>query len=122
MQTLPKYEVAAAIVSFTLIFVCGLAGQVAQRAGMEQKTADALVKCAILLLFFVSGLSCIGLMIHLLDGIRGSVSKFSCRAYLCVQPSDDHLCRIGKRILAFASHLLNSLPCSSVTPKAYTFM
>jgi hypothetical protein len=63
-KLLPKFEVAAAIVSFALIFVCGLAGQVAIRPGAGQRTVEAVVKCAILLLFFVFGLSCIGLMIH----------------------------------------------------------
>jgi hypothetical protein len=63
VKALPKFEVAAAVLSFALIFVCGLAGQMALRAGMEQKTVDTAVKCAILLLFFVFGLSSIGLMI-----------------------------------------------------------
>src|SRR5437773_7710019 len=52
MKALAKFEAVAAIVPFALIFVCGLVGQV------------ALVKCAILLCFFILGLSSIGLMLH----------------------------------------------------------
>jgi len=63
-RVLPKLEVAAAIVSFALIFVCGVAGRLAVRAGMEQKTAEMLTRGGVLLFFLVFGFSSIGLMLH----------------------------------------------------------
>ncbi|HYL74013.1 MAG TPA: hypothetical protein VEU96_07385 [Bryobacteraceae bacterium] len=63
-KTLPKLEAIAAVGSFALIFVAGLVGRMAIRAGMDEKTAGVLTRCGILLLFFIFGFSCIGLMIH----------------------------------------------------------
>jgi hypothetical protein len=64
MKSLTRLEITAAIASFALIFVSGLARQVALRAGFEQKTADLATQCAVIALFFVFALACIGLALH----------------------------------------------------------
>jgi hypothetical protein len=70
MKVLPKIELAAAIASFALIFLCGLAGQLAVRAGFDQQLMDVAVRCVILLLFFIFGFSCIGLMVHVFIALQ----------------------------------------------------
>jgi hypothetical protein len=57
-------EAIAAASSFTLIFVAGVAGRIAVLAGMDEKTAGVLTKGVILLLFFVFGFACVGLLLH----------------------------------------------------------
>ena len=64
MKALPQFEFFAAIISFALIFVSGIAGHVAHSAGVDQKTVDVAVHCAALLLFLIFGFSCFGLAIH----------------------------------------------------------
>ena len=64
MKPLVKLELAAAVLSFALIFVCGLIGRLAVRAGAGEKSTDMAVRGSILLLFFIFGLSCIGLLVH----------------------------------------------------------
>jgi len=64
MKLLPKLEAIAAILSFAMIFVCGLLGQAAVAAGMNPDTAGKLVRLAVLLFFLIFGFACIGLMIH----------------------------------------------------------
>ena len=63
-KILPRIEAIAAIASFALIFLCGLARQLAIQAGVDAKTADIATRCAVLLLFCIFGFSCIGLMVH----------------------------------------------------------
>ena len=64
MRGLTKFELIAAGVSFGLIFAAGIAKQIAVRSGMDEQTADKGAKVVILLLFFIFGFSCIGLMVH----------------------------------------------------------
>lgn len=64
MKALPKLEAIAAIVSFALIFVCGIAGQIALHLGVSHKVVDVAVPGAILLLFCVFGFAALGLMLH----------------------------------------------------------
>ncbi len=64
MKVLTKLEGIAAVLSFVMIFVCGLLGQAAAAAGMSPDTAGKLTRLAVLLFFFIFGFACIGLMIH----------------------------------------------------------
>jgi hypothetical protein len=75
MRALTRFELIAAIVSFALIFVCGAAKEIAVRRGVDEAAADKGAKAAILLLFFIFGLSCIGLMVHLFVVLQRSVGN-----------------------------------------------
>ncbi len=64
MKALPRFELAASIASFALIFVCGLLRQLALRSGAPQSTVDLMTRLAVLLLFFVFAFSLLGLAFH----------------------------------------------------------
>jgi hypothetical protein len=64
VKLLPKLEAIAAVLSFAMIFVCGLLGHAASAAGMNPDTAGKLARLGVLFFFFIFGFSCVGLMIH----------------------------------------------------------
>jgi hypothetical protein len=64
MKRLIKFEIVVAISAFCMIFLCGVAGEVAVRSGMSRETADIAVHSAMLLLFCLFGFACMGLMLH----------------------------------------------------------
>jgi hypothetical protein len=64
VKPLVKFEIVLATVSFGLIFVAGVAGRLAVKAGHDPKAVDPIVHASILLLFCFFGFSCIGLMLH----------------------------------------------------------
>jgi|SRR5690348_1899371 hypothetical protein len=63
-RMLPKLEAVAAVVSFLLIFCVGFIFHALIPAGLSEEKAGMLTRLSVLLLFFVFGFACIGLMIH----------------------------------------------------------
>ena len=75
LKALPRFETAAAIVSFGLIFAVGLARQIALRAGVDEKTADIATRSGVMLLFTVFGFSSIGLMLHVFIALQTRIGN-----------------------------------------------
>ena len=70
MKSLPRLEAIAALVAFSLIFVSGIAGQIALRLGVSDSVVKVAVPAAILLLFCVFGFALIGLMLHVFIALQ----------------------------------------------------
>jgi hypothetical protein len=75
MKALTLFEISAAFASFVLIFISGLARQVALHAGFDQKTVDIWTRCAVILLFFVFALCCIGLALHVFLSVQARTNN-----------------------------------------------
>jgi hypothetical protein len=75
MKALTKFEIAAAILSFAMIFGLGILRVIVLHFGWPEKAVDLAMRTGVVLLFVVFGFCCIGLMLHVFIALQTRIGN-----------------------------------------------